>query len=87
MDISVECDTRPAAAADRLDDALNYEWLEAQAVALAQKGRFRLVETLANRLAEACLNHPHSRSVRIVVIKPGALPHTRSVAVEIVRKR
>lgn len=87
MDISVECDTRPAAAADRLDHALNYEWLEGQAVALARKGRFQLVETLAERLAEACLKHRRSRSVRIVVTKPGALSHTQSVAVEIVRRR
>lgn len=87
MDISLECDTRPAAKSDQLEDALDYEQVEAAVVGMAKKARFRLVETLAAHVAEACLKHPMVRSVRVVVEKPKALPLTESVSVEIVRTK
>ena len=87
LDIALECDTRPAARTDQLNDALNYELIEAEVVALAKKARFRLVESLAALVAETCLRHPEVCSVRVVVEKPGALPLTQSVAVEIVRRK
>ncbi len=87
MDISLELDTRSAAESDELADALNYEEIEAEAISIAKKGKFFLIETLAERVAEACLGHPQVRGVRVVVDKPGALSRTRSVAVEIERRR
>ena len=77
----------PAAATDELNDALNYEVIEAAVVALAKKARFRLVESLAALVAETCLGYPGVRTVRVVVEKPHALPLTESVGVEIVRRK
>ena len=85
LNISLACDTRRAAKSDQLDDAINYELIEAEAIAIAKQGRFRLIETLAERVAEGCLSHPQVRRARVVVDKPGALARTRSVAVEIRR--
>lgn len=87
MNISLECDTRLAARSDKLENTLNYEMIEVEAIALAKKGRLRLIETLAERVAKACLKHSQVRSVRVVVDKPAALAHTKSVAVEITRRR
>lgn len=87
MDISLECDLRAAAGSDRLADTLDYEIIESEAAAIARKGRFFLIETLAERVAAACLRHAPVRAVRVVVDKSGALPHTRSVAVEIERRK
>jgi 7,8-dihydroneopterin aldolase/epimerase/oxygenase len=87
MDISLECDTRAAASSDSLADALNYEMIEAEAVAVAKKGHFHLIEALAENVAKACLKYPQVAAVRVVVEKHGALPLTRSVAVEIVRRK
>ena len=87
MDISLACDLRGAMRSDRLEDTLNYEIIEAEAVALAKKGKFFLIESLAERVAEACLQHKPVRAVRVAVDKPGALPRTRSVAVEIARRK
>ncbi len=87
MNLSLECDTRRAAKSDRIEDALNYELIESDVIAVAKKGRFHLIETLAEHVAEACLDYPQVRSVRVVVDKPGALPHTKSVAIEITRKK
>ncbi len=85
LNLSLECDTRAAARSDRLEDALNYELIEADVISIAEQGRFQLIETLAERVAAACLRHPKVSGVRVVVDKPGALVHTRSVAVEMER--
>jgi len=87
INLSLECDTRRAAKSDQIENTLNYELIEIDVIAVAKKGRFRLIETLANRVADACLDYPQVRSVRVVVDKPGALPHTKSVAVEITRRK
>lgn len=87
LNISLQCNLRPAGASDQLDDTLNYEHIEAEAIAIAKKGKFFLVETLAERIATACLRHAAVHAVRVIVDKPSALPHTRSVAIEIERHR
>ncbi len=87
MDISLQCDTRPAAASDKLEDTLNYELIEAEIVGMAKKGRYHLVEALAERVAETCLAHAAVAAVRVRVEKPGALPLTQNVAVEILRRK
>ena len=87
LDVSLECDTRPAAKSDRLEDTLNYEMIEAEIVGVAKKGQFNLVEALAESVAQVCLGHPPVTAVRVVVEKPGALPLTQSVAVEILRRK
>ena len=84
--VALDLDTRPAAATDALPDALNYELVESALRRLAADGRFHLLETLANRAADAMLAlSPAIRAVTLRAEKPGALPHTRSVAVEVVR--
>lgn len=87
MNLSLECDTRQAAKSDRIEHALNYELIETDVISVAKKGRFQLMETLAERVADICLTYPQVKRVRVVVDKPGALPHTKSVAVEITRRK
>jgi len=87
LDIALACDTRRAGASDRLEDTLNYEEIEAAARAAARRGKYRLVEALAEGVAQACLVHDGVRAVRVVADKPGALAHTQSVAVDIVRRQ
>ena len=38
MDIALECDVRKAAETDQLEHAMNYELVEAEAVAIAPRG-------------------------------------------------
>lgn len=87
LDIALACDTRRAGESDELTDTLNYELIEAAALAVAKKGKYRLLEALAAGVAEACLTHDGVLAARVTVDKPGALAHTRSVAVEIVRRK
>ena len=85
VDLSLKCDCRTAAATDRLEDALNYEEIEAEVAALVRESRCHLIETLAERIAGTCLRHPRVLRVRVVLEKPLALPLAEGVAVEIER--
>ena len=87
FNVSLEIDTRRAGLSDKIGDTLNYELVEDEVIAAAEKGNYFLAEALAQRVAEVCLRHTQVMAVRVVVDKPGALPHTESIAVEILRKR
>ena len=81
-------DTRPAAASDRIEDAVNYRSVTKAMIAHLQSGRPRLVERLAEELAGICLAaDPRIAEVEVSVEKPGALRHARSVGVVIRRSR
>jgi len=87
FDVSLRCDTHRAGQSDKIGDTLNYELVEAEVIAVAERGSYFLVESLAERVAEICLRHTQVDEVRIVLDKPGALPHSDSIAVEILRRR
>ncbi len=87
FDVSLRCDTRRAGQSDKIGDTLNYELVEAEVIAVAERGNYFLAESLAERVAEICLRHTQVDEVRVVLDKPGALPHSDSIAVEILRRR
>ncbi len=81
-------DTRPAAASDAIEDAVNYRSVAKAMIAHIQGGRPCLVERLAAELAGVCLAaDPRIAEVEIAVEKPGALRYARSVGVVIRRQR
>ena len=54
---------------------------------MAEGSSYRLIEALAERVAEICLSRPGVRAARVPVEKPAALRFARTVAVEITRRR
>jgi len=81
--VDVELDV-PAAGAEQLSDTVNYETVLEAARALAAEGHIELVETFAERLAQACLTDPRVTRARVRVEKPQALaPHAAAAGVEI----
>jgi dihydroneopterin aldolase len=81
--VDVELDV-PTAGAERLADTLNYETILQAAQAVAAEGHIALVETYAERLAQACLADPRVSRARVRVEKPLALaPHAVGAGVEI----
>ena len=72
VDVDLSVDISPAAASDRLADTVDYGQVAAEVSAIVTGERFALVETLANRVAERCLAHPHVQAVTVTVHKPGA---------------
>jgi dihydroneopterin aldolase len=81
--LDVELDV-PTAGADRLAETLNYETILAAAREIAGGGHIDLVETFAQRLAQACLADPRVTKARVRVEKPLALaPDAVAAGVEI----
>jgi len=89
VDLEIDVDTRPAAATDDINDTINYSKVLDRLEELANASEFRLIETLAGRIAECVLQFPLANGVRLRLRKPGALA-SRGVAhaaVEIFREK
>ncbi len=89
VDAVLGLDTRAAAEADDLSRTVDYGALCGRLAAIVGGAPVRLIETLAERLAAACLAEPDVREVEITVHKPHApLPQAfHDVAVTIQRRR
>jgi 7,8-dihydroneopterin aldolase/epimerase/oxygenase len=76
IDAVLWTDTRAAAAADDLSASVDYGVLADRLASIASGDPVRLIETLAERLAEACLTDHAVEEVEITVHKPHApVPH------------
>jgi FolB domain-containing protein len=87
LNLILWADLRPAAASDRLEDAVDYAALKKRIITLVEQSTCRLVETLAQQIADLCLADPAIERVRIGLEKPTALRFARSVGVQITRAR
>lgn len=72
IDAVVWLDTRPAAAADDLSRTVDYGGLADRLAELASEPPAQLIETVAERLAAACLAEPRVEEAEITVHKPHA---------------
>jgi 7,8-dihydroneopterin aldolase/epimerase/oxygenase len=89
IDAVLWVDSRAAAADDDLSLTVDYGAVAGRLVRLAGDPPVRLIETLAQRLADGCLSEPGVEEAEITVHKPQApLPYPFSdVVVTIRRKR
>lgn len=82
--VDVSLTLEPSDADDRLDRTVNYETILTAAEQVASAGHVDLVETFAERLAQACLVDPRVKIVRVRLEKPGALqPAALAAGVEL----
>jgi FolB domain-containing protein len=87
INLALWVDLHAAGQSDNLADCVNYATLAKKILAHAETaGRFT-VEALAVDLAQICLEDGRVEKVRVRVDKPGAVPFTQSVGVEIERTR
>jgi len=92
VDLGVEDDgarplSRAAVGRDDLSRVVDYEQLAASVRRIAASGHVRLVETLAERIAEACLVDPRVSLARVRVEKLDVFPDSASAGVEIERRQ
>ena len=78
--------SRSGATKDDLSRVVDYEAVAGKVRAIVASGHVRLVETLAERIAEACLEDPRVRSVRVRVEKLDIFADMESVGIEIERR-
>ncbi|MBN1676769.1 MAG: dihydroneopterin aldolase [Kiritimatiellae bacterium] len=87
INMTLHTDLRQAGQTDRIEDSVDYKALKKRVLAMAEASSFFLVERLAERAAEICLEDERVRRVTVSVEKPGAARFSRSVGVEIVREQ
>ncbi|MFO0995579.1 MAG: dihydroneopterin aldolase [Alphaproteobacteria bacterium] len=83
LDLAVSEGSQPLR--DRLGDVLDYEEIVERVRRIAGRGHINLLETLAERIAGACLEDARVRSARVRVEKLDVFPDAASVGVEIER--
>jgi 7,8-dihydroneopterin aldolase/epimerase/oxygenase len=72
---------------DRLDAVLDYGLVVEAARAIVAQRHFNLIETLAERIAEACLADGRVAWVRVAIEKPDIVPNCSAVGIAIERRR
>ena len=88
VDIEVEADLEAAGRSDRLDDTIDYRRLRSIAREVITGEPARLIEVLAQRIAEGALSVPRVKSVSVRVAKrPASMEPLDAAAVEIKRTR
>lgn len=72
IDLVLDLDTRSAAATDDLAETVDYGALVAAVEAAVRRDPVDLIETLAQRIAEVCLEEERVERVQVTVHKPHA---------------
>jgi dihydroneopterin aldolase len=87
--VNIDLSVREGASslADDIRNVVSYEEIVRRVEAIVAEGHVHLVETLAERIAEACLADARVAAARVRVEKPDIVPNARSVGVEIERIR
>lgn len=85
VDLEMSADIAAAANSDDIADTLNYKLVAKRVQALVKDSGFKLVETMAEKIAEVILTEFSVGRVRVRVNKPGAIRGASDVGVEIER--
>ena len=72
VDVELGLDTRPAADGDDLTKTVHYGVVAEEIAAIVEGDPVDLIETLAQRIADACLAHTPVKEAEVVVHKPNA---------------
>jgi dihydroneopterin aldolase len=87
IDLELPVDCRAASIRDEVDDTLDYKKVAKRVIAFVEASEFKLVETLAHRLAMLLLEEFGVAWIRLSVNKPGAIRGSRDVGMSIERTR
>ena len=87
IDLDIGLPGNAVFASDRVADTIDYEQVALRIKALAGSGHFKLVETLADRIAKLLLEDFKAPWVKVSAAKIGILPNAKFVGVSIERRR
>jgi dihydroneopterin aldolase len=88
VDIEVECDLAEAGRSDRIEDTVDYTRVRAAAQAVIEGQSFKLIESLADRIADQVLHLPRVVAVSVRIAKrPVSMMPIDAAAVHISRTR
>ncbi|MFA6030251.1 MAG: dihydroneopterin aldolase [Elusimicrobiota bacterium] len=87
IQVRMETDLSEASRRDDLAHSVDYKAVKKRILAVVESSSYKLIEALAGRVAELCLEEPRVRAVEVEVEKPGALRFARTVSVVVRRER
>ena len=87
INITLYADLTTACQSDRVEDTVDYKAVKQNVVNMVESSSCMLVENLAQKIADICLENPKVQRARVMIDKTGALRFARSVGVEITRER
>jgi FolB domain-containing protein len=87
IDIELNSDLSAAGQSDAIEDTINYRTIAKAVTTEIEASSYGLVEALATRVAEICLEDTRTQSVEVTVRKPGAVRKAAAVGVVIRRSR
>ncbi|MFM1885838.1 MAG: dihydroneopterin aldolase [Pseudomonadota bacterium] len=87
IDLEIPVDCARAARADDVVDTVDYKRIAKRSIAFVEAAEFKLVETLAHRLAMTLLDEFDIAWIKLTVNKPGAIRGSRDVGVSIERHK
>lgn len=85
LDLDMASDVAKAAATDSIEDTLDYKAVAKRLIDFVSHSEYKLVETLAERVASIVLQEFNVGWVRVRVNKPGAVRYAGDVGVIIER--
>src|SRR5581483_5986866 len=81
IDLELACDVHRGSTHDRLQDTLDYKAVSDRVRAICTASRFRLIESLAETLAQKLMQEFGIEWLRLAVHKPGAVAGTDDLGV------
>lgn len=87
LDLDMAWDNKPAGLSDDYQHALCYETVSNRLTTLISEKPIELIETVAEKVAACVLQEFNVSWVKVVVMKPGAVPSAQAVGVEIERSK
>ena len=85
IDIEMDFDNKKASKSDSIDDALNYKLVGERVTKFIKESKFKLVETLAEKISFIILDEFPVSKVKVSLSKPGAMRGSDSVGITIIR--
>ena len=86
IDVEMAADIRRAAASDRIEDTIDYKRVAKRLLSFVGDSRYKLVETLTERIAQLIVTEFGVSWVRVRLNKQGAIRGARDVGIEIERR-
>ena len=87
IDFEMPVDCRRAAVNDAVADTVDYKKVSKRIIGFVGESHYKLVETMAHRLALLLLEEFPIDWIRLSINKPGAIRGSRDVGVQIERSR
>lgn len=81
FDIELTVDTEQAAVSDDIIHALDYESLSNDVIKFVETSNYKLIEALAENLANRIMQHYKPKTLKLTLSKPNAIDQAKCVGV------